>query len=816
MVGMRFSTNRKLLIAVFALFTLLTLLIFWPIFVGKVNLNGNLLVSFYPPYGQNLPYKDTGWDQLRIYFPFLKITADSWRNLEIPHWNPYAFSGHPHLADFQTAVFYPLNLVGIFLGQIGFWHFARITPTILASFFTFLYLSNLRIAPIAALFGAITFGFSPFILTWGEEVVMSPHSIVWLPLILWAIDKYREGRKKHYLVWISLSTASSLLGGYMQTSIYMFILVVVYLGFRLWQTKLQTRFVGQFQTGFGILGAVILGVGIAAVQLLPSAELYFNSARASIPLRETLYSFLLPIESLITYISPDFFGHPATWNFFRGGGQYYEGILFFGVAALVFALFGIYSKFRDKFVLLLTGIGLLSLSTTLDLPTSRLFLSAPIPFLSTSIANRVLFIPTFCFAVVAAIGMDTWLKSKDRKILHVLGVMVVFYAAILAALILIWKMNWPYFERGKLFASQTVIISLRNMVIPTFIFLICAMTIILGHFNKKRRPIFAFVIIVISFLHIFYFAQKYFSFSDRRFVFPDNKILQFISKNQAQYRSWGAGDGYLENNFASQYQLFWPEGYDSLNNRSYSEFTYAMQGNRLESYVFRADAGLGRGKISEVIDNPQRRRLMDLVGVKFVIAKVQDLDILEKNNFKKVFADNGLAVFENLSVLPRAFLASNYEGPPPLHQGFEGQAPDEVEKIRRRMIITKLLDPDFDFKNVLILEKPSAISPQFGQGSVEFVSYKPQEVVIKTKSDQPKLLFLSDNWYPGWKAIVDGDPTEILRADYTFRAVPLTAGEHMVRFYFDSDLFKIGLFLSALGLAGSFLLLLRGEYFNKR
>ena len=177
------------------LFTIFSLIIFFPIFLGKVNLNGNLLVSFYPPYGQNLPYKNSGWDQLRIYFPFYKVTLDAIKHFQLPLWNPYAFSGHPHMADFQTAVFYPLNIAGLFLSQIAFWHFLRLTPTILGSFFMFLYLRNLTslvilspkdeeskqrsfaalrmtrggksgLSSVASIFGALTFGFSPFILTW--------------------------------------------------------------------------------------------------------------------------------------------------------------------------------------------------------------------------------------------------------------------------------------------------------------------------------------------------------------------------------------------------------------------------------------------------------------------------------------------------------------------------------------------------------------------------------------------------------------------------------------------------------------------------
>ena len=71
---------------------------------------------------------------------------------------------------------------------------------------------------------------------------------------------------------------------------------------------------------------------------------------------------------------------------------------------------------------------------------------------------------------------------------------------------------------------------------------------------------------------------------------------------------------------------------------------------------------------------------------------------------------------------------------------------------------------------------------------------------MRTVSSQPKLLLLTDNYYPGWKAAVDREETEILRANYTFRAVPLTAGGHEVRFYYDPMSFKVGLIISVLSL----------------
>jgi len=770
--------------------------------LGKVNLNGNFLVSFYAPYGQNLPYKNTGWDQLRLFFPFYRVTLDGFKNFSWPLWNPYAFSGHPHAADFQTAIFYPLYIFGLFLPQIEFWHLLRITPTILASFFTFLFLRNLKpfgktqgeLSKMASVFGALTFGFSPSLLVWGDEAVMLPHSIVWLPLILFSIDRYLARNNKKFLALISLSVTFSLFGGFLQTSIYLLIVAFAYLILRLGVKKFFS-----FES-LRLFGAFLLGVLIAAIQFLPSAELYFNSLRSEIALKDTLFDFLLPLESLITFLAPDFFGHPATNNFFRlGAAQYFEGTIFVGVAALIFAILAVIGRIKGKVVIFFSIFALVSLSTTIDLSTSRFLLSLPIPVLSSSIANRVLFVPAFCLSILAAIGFEEWLKGKGKTIIKVVFGFGVLYALIFLSLVAIKFFNIPYFQHAGFKSAQNVVVSLRNMVVPIGVFALTSILIFLGTFKLYYRKLAAFLIVLVAFLNIFYFSWKYFSFCERKYVFPKTPVLEFIRKNQGYFRSWGVGGAFFENNFASQYRIYWPEGYDSLNDRSYGEFTFGMQGGRFSDFVFRADAGLKRGKAEEILKSPNNRKLIDMLGIKYVIAKDEDFRALGENNFKKVFdPSDDYAVFENLQVMPRAFLASNYEGPPQID--LSGKTDEEIKKERRKLIIKKLTSPNFNFRDVLILEEPSPISAQFGAGTAEILGYKPQEVIVKTKSDQPKLLFLSDNYYPGWKAQVDGEETQILRADYTFRAVPLIAGEHLVRFYYDSEVFKAGLGLSVMGL----------------
>ena len=64
---------------------------------------------------------------------------------------------------------------------------------------------------------------------------------------------------------------------------------------------------------------------------------------------------------------------------------------------------------------------------------------------------------------------------------------------------------------------------------------------------------------------------------------------------------------------------------------------------------------------------------------------------------------------------------------------------------------------------------------------------------------KPGFLVHCDTWFPGWSAAVDGGPAPLLLANRAMRAVPLSAGEHLVEMRFASTPFLIGATVSALG-----------------
>lgn len=131
-------------------------------------------------------------------------------------------------------------------------------------------------------------------------------------------------------------------------------------------------------------------------------------------------------------------------------------------------------------------------------------------------------------------------------------------------------------------------------------------------------------------------------------------------------------------------------------------------------------------------------------------------------------------IYENLDVLPRAFLVADWQWQPDVvasvaamgAAGFEPQ-------------VTAVLTPVS--KN--IQSRPAAETAP-GSGMVEITHYEPGHIMIKVENDTPRFLVLTEAYYPGWQARVDGAVADLYRADGYFQGVFLPAGQHEVQFEF--------------------------------
>jgi hypothetical protein len=139
-------------------------------------------------------------------------------------------------------------------------------------------------------------------------------------------------------------------------------------------------------------------------------------------------------------------------------------------------------------------------------------------------------------------------------------------------------------------------------------------------------------------------------------------------------------------------------------------------------------------------------------------------------------------IYENLDVLPRAFA---------VHQARFLETDAET--------LATLQDKAFDPSREVLLVGESGLSQSYGQDcedEVRLVFYTPEQVRVEADMGCPGYLVLSDTDYPGWLAVVDGRPQEILRANLLFRAVAIPEGRHLVEFRYEPTSLKAGLALS--------------------
>jgi len=772
------------------IFLFLTLVVFfWPSFSkGWLPFPGDLVVGNYAPWTSysfldyapgGVPHKAQGIDVVRMFFPWKHFSVEMIKKGELPFWNPYNFSGNPHLANLQTGIFYPLNIIFLLLPFNFAWLIFVILQPFLACLFTYLFLREIRVSRVGSVFAGIAFAYSLYFTVWLEWGNIG-HAILWLPLALFLIEKIIKKLEMKWILLFIFSLASSILAGYIQVTISLFAVVFAYFFFRVLSIGKQKDRASKV---VAVLVAGLIALLLCSVQLLPTLEIFLNSARKAYS-PEKIPELLLPWFHLITAFVPDFFGNPASRNYWYPG-TYIERVSYIGVLPLFFALLAVFYRRKEKITLFFVGLVVAILGLTLNLPPARLFYGLKIPIISTTVPTRILYILAFSMAVLVGLGVDFYLKNKKvRKVANLAFLFLSFY-------VFFWLFT---FIAPNIFANHWWLayldISQRNLILPTVFAFLGTTLVVFSSWQKNQKLIF-WVIILIAVFDLFFYFKKITPFSPPGFVYPETEIMKFIQENAGINRFWGYGSGYIESNFSTFTRTYSIDGYDPLFIRRYGELISASDNGKIKDPIPRADVVLAGGYGQEALrENPFRQRLLNLLGVKYILQKDEglmdkwqpDYQTFPNEIYELIWQKGKWQVYENKTALPRVFLAGGYQ----------------LEKEKQK-IVDLILDPEFPLEERIILEEPlpvDSILDSQAVGKAELLDHQPNKIEIKTNSSGNKLLFLSDNFYPGWRAKVDNQETEVYRANYAFRAIFVPQGEHKVVFFYHPDSFRWGAILS--------------------
>lgn len=809
--------NAQVFVVIFFIF--LTLFTFRSyVWKHQVPLPFNLLAVLYSPwkyqtwpgYPLGVQNKPLGFDNLKLFYPYRTFTTAEFKQGRIPLWNPYVFSGNVHAATYQSAVWYPLNILYFVLPQADAWSVFILLQPILVGWFTYLFLRSLGQSKAAGFLGAVGFAYSGWMIALWEEALVLVHSILWLPLALFASNLIWEGKhQKQGFLLLVIALSFSILAGFLQMSIYVFATVILWNIYRYRAANTQNRTRGS---GVVVMG-VIAGILVSAIQWVGAFEAYLLSSRGVVNAKFLFDQFLSPVTHLITFIVPDFWGNPGSYNYFSSLVYIQERVVYIGIFVFIFAIF-MYCIRTSRDINFWKIFTAATLSLGFALPTSWIWYVFHVPILSVAQPARIFVLSTFGLCILAGYGIDAMNREGSRRIFSriilsigvVVGflwtyVMCVWFIVHIKSFLFDWCLGqstrlcsdignfydqkWPYL---------TATVSLRNLLLPT-VFLIIAWGSF--HFMKKNRTVFFVTALIATIMGSLYFANKMLYFSDRLFEYPQTMPISTLGSLAGINRVWSYGDGYIMRNVLSYYNIFSPEGYDALYPQRYGELLYTI-GTKgvVTDQINRTDVSLGETGQNELMtNNPRRLRLMSLLGVKYIMEHKEDNGkdaiLPEKrfppNLFDLVWQNDAWRIWQYKDALPRTFIAH-----------------DILIENDPQKIVDQLYNSNVNLHSTVILEKPFSLLTEDlgaqGEESASISAYEANRVTITVYAKSPGVLFLSDTYYPGWEAYVDGKKTPIYRANYAFRAVPVRQGQHTVTFLYRPASFILGVVLSNIGI----------------
>ncbi len=609
------------------------LIFFYPVWLkGLIPIAADTISGLYHPfidyfkgqYPSGVPFKNfLLTDPVRQLFLYKQLAIQQLFSGHLPLWNPYSFSGTPLLASLQAGVFYPLNLIFLIKPFINAWTIFIVLQPLLGGWFFYTFCKNLKLDSRANLLGSLSFIFGGFFIAWLEWGNIG-HTILWLPLLLLSVDKI-IANKKHWGAIFTIGLISQFFAGHLQTSFYVSLLTLAYTIYRVHKIPQASKFK---KITFQFASYYLLFALVTAIQWLPTFQFINLSARTFDQTQTfTRPDWFIPFKHLVQFIAPDFFGNPATLNYW-GTWNYSEFVGYIGIVPLIFALASIFTikKSPTKFF---TLIALIALLISLPTPLAKLPFIYSFPFISQAQPSRLLSLICFSLSVLASMGLDSYIKKPNKKPFTI-SVSLLFVTATL------------WLVASKYISPQNQLVAQRNLILPTGILGLSAFIL----FFKFKNKLFVYgsltLLLLLSAFDLLRFGLKYTPFSSKQFLFPQTETIQFLKSDPEVFRIMSTDRRIMPPNFSLAFDLQTIEGYDPLYLLEYANLITLLETGQSQSQPI----AFNRIVKPTNIDSD----LINQLNVKYVLS----LNKLQSPQFKLVFQEDQTHVYQNLKVMPRA------------------------------------------------------------------------------------------------------------------------------------------------------------------
>ena len=729
-------------------------------------------------------------DTAIVFQPFLQYTRDVLP--DIPLWNPHISGGRPYLGNNQSAVFSPFNLPAYIL---PFWTSLAVIAAIklfVAALGGFALGRRLGMRFGGALLTGLVFAFGTFfilLLGW-------PQTGIWpvLPWLLVVADMVARRPEPLRAAGLAVLVSLTYFGGHAETTFHVMVVALSFFAFRL-LLRLRTEGIAPrelIRPAAAFAFALVGGAGIAAVTILPLAELLFQSDEYGRRLAETTKDHW-PRKYLGGLFLHDYWGRAtqqsniAPFMQLRG---WYAGAITLMLAPAALLIRPTLTRIAVAVFAVFCVIMVVGIPPIFDLVES-------LPGFSTTHSQPMIAYFLLCIGLLAGWGLDELSRRPElvRRSGLVLGVSVAVFCVPLVwmagagtltatglrtALEAAWGFSDPPTPTSASDSAAGVVrMSALLQWLPLAGIALVLIVLRLRGRGSLRLPRAAFVagVLVLLAIDLFRANMGYNPAIPRdNAVVPETGAIRYL---QSRVPNRFAGLGLtpfepLPADMAMTFGLYDARGYDYPTEGRYDTL-WRRSVNNLPTIAQPTE---------RAATTPESLRALSLLSTTDLLVSPGEPP-LRQPGLRRVYNGRDAVIYRNLEALPRVFVVDR-----------QRTVDGEEEALAASTA------PDFDGRRVAVTERELPGLPQDdgrrppSAGSARLVSYEPERVVARASAPGPGLLVLTDVHYPGWNATVDGRGVPIERVDYLLRGVRIPAGAHRVEFRYEPASYRVGWIIS--------------------
>ncbi len=751
-------------------------------------------------------------DLAPYFIPPRFFWVESIKRGDFPLWNPYQFSGHPFFANPQYAILYPINGLFFLLPFDIAFNAIVLIHFFLGGFFTYLLLRDLNSTKTGGLIAGLIFMLCGYLLS-VHSLLNILLSVVWTPLIMMFFRRALINPNNNNEILTAFFMTISFLGGGVEIVYGNFFVILFMLIFHPFVNPNHPHFdkdgfKGRLRvilTRLKILIIIsIIFLLLSAIQLFPFIELWMHSIRSQgISYQEaTVWSFAP--KDLLLFILPDAYGYFLDMKKYWLSQCWLKTLYTGGLPFILSIIYFLRGKERKIFFPLIIFSIFLSLGHFNPIYP---FLFKFLPFLN-GIRYPVKFLYLFILvlAVTAGLGFDK-LKAlvyevKGKGFKNLLIILSLLSGFLLLFLILGHQEISHFLKERGIDYPQYNYLSTNLYHLKRFFFYLTLFFLLLRIGYEVEWKVWAQVLFLL-FLITDLFGNMGFYGKERTWeYFQKTKILELISSDQENFRIVSTPktismDTPIFISDPSSLRVLKEKHIPSLNLLYSLRDIWGIDVIRLKrtDNLYRALT-----ETPSISSTP----FMDLYGVKYVIS----LTPINDPRLELIYSvtEGLLGKRENLLKENTIKLYRNRISPR------RGWLVKEFKVLDSESILNKIKNQEFNLKEEVLLEKEPMIylSPNTSnrltslpiKDKIEWISETNNRIVLSVHTLDDSILFLNDTYFPGWKAFIDGKRDKIFRANYNFRAIFIPSGSHRVEIVYDPLSFKLGAWITFLGIVG--------------